>query len=168
MHSCVELALRAIREQITNQNRLEPPETLPEEMRGRAGAFVCLKIKNRLRGCIGTIEPSQDNLANEIIINAISASTRDSRFEPLTVDELDEIEVTVDVLSEPEPVDNLSELDPKIYGLIVTSGLKRGLLLPDIESVENVEQQLSICRRKGNIGDEEEVSLQRFTVTRYK
>ena len=141
---------------------------MPEEMRGRAGAFVCLKINSKLRGCIGTIEPLQDNLATEIIINAISASTRDSRFDPLTVDELDDIEVTVDVLSEPEPVGSLSDLDPKIYGLIVTSGQKRGLLLPDIETVETVEQQLSICRRKGNIGDDEELSLQRFTVTRYR
>lgn len=168
MHSCVKLALRAIREQITNQNRLEPPDQLPEEMRGRAGAFVCLKIQNRLRGCIGTIEPSQDNLAEEIISNAISASTRDSRFDPLTEGELDAIEVTVDVLSEPEPVGSLSDLDPKLYGLIVTSGLKRGLLLPDLEGVDDAEQQLSICRRKGSIGDDEEVSLQRFTVTRYR
>ena len=168
MHSCVELALRAIREQVTNQKRLEPPDPLPEEMRGRAGAFVCLKIQNRLRGCIGTIEPSRENLAEEIISNAISASTRDSRFDPLTEDELDDIEVTVDVLSKPEPVGGLKDLDPKVYGLIVTSGLKRGLLLPDIDGVDDAEQQLSICRKKGNIGDNEKVSLQRFTVTRYR
>ena len=168
MHSCVELALRAIREQITNQNRLEPPETLPEEMRGRAGAFVCLKINDRLRGCIGTIEPSQDNLAKEIISNAISASTSDSRFDPLTEGELDDIEVTVDVLSKPEPLGDINNHDPKLYGLIVTSGLKRGLLLPDIEGIEDAKQQLSICRRKGNIADDEPVSLQRFSVTRYR
>ncbi|MFQ5431346.1 MAG: AmmeMemoRadiSam system protein A [Nitrospinota bacterium] len=168
MHSYVELALRAIREQVKNKKRLQPPDPLPEEMKDRAGAFVCLKIKNRLRGCIGTIEPSQDNLADEIISNAISASTHDSRFDPLAPDEIDDIEVTVDVLSEPEPVGSLSDLDPKIYGLIVKSGLKRGLLLPDIEGVDDAEQQLSICRRKGGIGDDEEVSLQRFTVTRYR
>jgi len=137
-------------------------------MRRRAGAFVCLKIQNRLRGCIGTIGPSQENLAEEIISNAISASTRDSRFEPLTEGELDDIEVTVDVLSEPEPIGSLNDLDPKVYGLIVTSGLKRGLLLPDIEGVDDAGQQLSICRKKGNIGDDEELSLQRFTVTRYR
>jgi len=137
-------------------------------MRGRAGAFVCLKIQNRLRGCIGTIGPSAENLAEEIISNAISASTCDSRFDPLTEGELDDIEVTVDVLSEPEPVGSLNDLDPKVYGLIVKSGLKRGLLLPDIEGVDDAEQQLAICRKKGNIGDDEELSLQRFTVTRYR
>lgn len=168
MHSCVELALRAIREQVTNQKRLEPPGPLPEEMKKKAGAFVCLKIKNRLRGCIGTIEPSQENLAEEIISNAISASIRDSRFDPVTQGELDDIEVTVDVLSRPEPVGSIKDLDPKLYGLIVTSGLKRGLLLPDIEGVDTAERQLSICRAKGNIGDDEEVTLQRFTVTRYR
>ncbi len=168
MHSCVELALRAIREQVTNQKRLEPPDPLPEEMKGKAGAFVCLKTRNRLRGCIGTIEPSRENLAEEIIDNAISASTRDSRFDPVTESELDDIEVTVDVLSKPEPVGGLEDLDPKLYGLIVTSGLKRGLLLPDIEGVDDAERQLSICRAKGNIPDDEEVTLQRFTVTRYR
>jgi len=168
VHSCVELALRAIREHVTNQTTLEPPDPLPEEMKRRAGAFVCLKIHNRLRGCIGTTAPSQENLAKEIISNAISAATRDSRFDPLTSDELDDIVVTVDVLSEPEAISGLSGHDPKAYGLIVTSGLKRGLLLPDIEGVDDAQQQLSICRRKGNIDDGEEVSLQRFTVTRYR
>jgi AmmeMemoRadiSam system protein A len=168
VHSCVELALRAIREQIINQKRLDPPDPLPKEMKRRAGAFVCLKIQNILCGCIGTIEPAQDNLAEEIISNAISASTSDSRFDPVTKDKLDYIEVVVDVLSKPETIGNLSDLDPKLFGLIVTSGLKRGLLLPDIQGVENVEQQVAICRRKGHIGDDEELSLQRFTVTRYK
>lgn len=168
MHSYVELALRTIRKYITNHTTLEPPNPLPEEMRRRAGAFVCLKIQNILRGCIGTIKPSQDNLAEEIINNAISASTRDSRFDPLTEGELDYIDITVDVLSKPEAVSSLIELDPKVYGLIVTSGLKRGLLLPDIEGVDDAEKQLSICRRKGNIGQDEEMSLQRFMVTRYR
>ena len=86
----------------------------------------------------------------------------------MTEDELDDIEVTVDVLSRPEPVGGLKDLDPKLYGLIVTSGLKRGLLLPDIEGVDDAERQLSICRAKGHIGDDEEVTLQRFTVTRYR
>ena len=145
-----------------------PPEPIPDEMKKRAGVFVCLKKNNALRGCIGTVEPGRENLAQEIIDNAIAASTADSRFGPVTEDELDSLEITVDVLSPPEEVGDVGELDPTVYGLIVTAGLKRGLLLPAIDGVDSVERQLAICRKKGKIGPDEEVSLQRFTVTRYR
>lgn len=150
------------------KKKLVPPEPIPDEMKKRAGVFVCLKKNNVLRGCIGTVEPGSENLAREIIGNAIAASTADSRFDPVTEDELDSLEITVDVLSPPEEVELLSELDPKVYGLIVTAGLKRGLLLPDLKGVDSVERQLAICRKKGKIEPDEEVSLQRFTVTRYR
>lgn len=168
MHIYVELAFKAIREYISNKKMLVPPDPLPDDMKGRSGVFVCLKIQDALRGCIGTIEPARENLAQEIIENAVCASWRDSRFSPLSVEELENIDVTVDILSAPEPVKDISKLDPGVYGVIVTSGLKRGLLLPDIKGVTSVEQQISICRRKGNIEVDEEISIQRFTVTRYR
>lgn len=167
MHPFVELAVKTIREYITTGNRPEVPDPLPEGMNRRVGTFVSIKKHSKLRGCIGTIEPAKANLAEEIIDNAVSAATRDSRFDPVKVNELDDLVVSVDVLSEPEP-SSADELDPSVYGVIVTSGGKRGLLLPDLEGVNTSEEQISICRKKGGILPGDEVSLSRFTVQRYK
>ncbi len=134
----------------------------------KAGAFVSVHEHGRLRGCIGTILPTTDNLALEIIGNAVSASTKDPRFDPIEEDELPWLEINVDVLSEPEPVDSEDELDPKMYGVIVTSGYKRGLLLPDLPGVDTVRQQVDIARKKGGIGPFEHVTLERFTVCRHR
>ncbi|OFX13736.1 MAG: AmmeMemoRadiSam system protein A, partial [Armatimonadetes bacterium RBG_16_58_9] len=132
----------------------------------QAGAFVCLKIDGELRGCIGTIEPSYDSLAEEIVANAISAATRDPRFLPVEPNELPELECSVDVLSPPEPVADKSELDPKVYGVIVESGGGRGLLLPDLEGVDTVDDQVDIARRKAFISPNEPIKLYRFRVIR--
>ncbi|MBR6444695.1 MAG: AmmeMemoRadiSam system protein A, partial [Firmicutes bacterium] len=120
------------------------------------------------RGCIGTILPTQDSVAEEIIENAVSASTRDPRFDPIRPDELKFLEINVDVLSEPEPIESKDMLDVKRYGVIVTSGGRRGLLLPDLDGVDTVDQQISIAKRKAGIGEDEPVSLQRFEVIRHK
>lgn len=149
------------------------PETLknelpPEAVSSRAGAFVSVHKNGMLRGCIGTIAPVQECIAEEIISNAVSAVSRDPRFDKVREDELDLLEINVDILGEPEDIDGPDKLDVKRYGVIVTCGYKRGLLLPDLEGVDTVEDQIDIARRKGGISPEDNYSLQRFEVVRYK
>jgi AmmeMemoRadiSam system protein A len=145
------------------------PNGLPEEMLiRRAGVFVSLKKHGNLRGCIGTISAVTDNIADEILRNAVSAGTEDPRFPPVTENELDELIYSVDVLGEPEPVIGSSELDVRRYGVIVMSGQKRGLLLPNLEGVDTVEQQILIAKSKAGISDSEKFSMERFEVVRHK
>jgi AmmeMemoRadiSam system protein A len=168
MHPVVELAKRAIHEYVRNGRVIEPPEELTPEMKQRAGVFVSLKKHGQLRGCIGTFMPTTENVAREIIKNAISAATQDPRFPPVSEDELDMIEYSVDILSEPERVHDLSELDPRKYGVIVSKGFRKGLLLPDLEGVDTVQKQLEIAMYKAGImPDETDVDIYRFRVTRY-
>jgi AmmeMemoRadiSam system protein A len=171
-HPLVELARKTIELHIKSQKKAAPPAKLTPEMQRRAGAFVTIRRHDKLRGCIGTIQPRCDNVAEEVIENAISAATRDHRFGPLCPDELEDLEVKVDVLSDPEPVDSLDELDPKRYGLIVQSKLnplKRGLLLPDLEGIDTAEKQVHYTRYyKAMITDPDEpVQMFRFEVKRY-
>jgi AmmeMemoRadiSam system protein A len=171
-HPLVDLARRAIESLVRDGRRIEPPETLTPEMRQRAGAFVTIRRGGQLRGCIGTIEPVCDNVADEVIRNAVSAATRDPRFPPIRPAELADLEVKVDVLGKPEPVNSLDELDPKRYGLIVQSvnqPWKRGLLLPDLEGIDTAEKQVYWTRHhKAGINDPDEaVQMFRFEVIRY-
>lgn len=134
----------------------------------RAGAFVSIHKNGALRGCIGTIGPTKDYLAEEIIENAISASTRDPRFSPITKDELFELEINVDVLGEIEPIASEDELDVIRYGVIVAKGGRQGLLLPNLDGVNTVEEQLSIAKRKAGLApDEKGCDLYRFEVVRH-
>ena len=136
-------------------------------MNTQAGAFVSIHKSDRLRGCIGTFLPTQYCLAEEIIENAVSASTRDPRFDAITEDELPWLEISVDVLGTPEDIESESDLDPKKYGVIVRNGARRGLLLPDLPGVDTVEEQISIAKQKADIGKHESVTLQRFEVVRH-
>ena len=165
----VKLARRSLTSYILEGKVLPVPNDLPDEMTNtRAGAFVSIHKHDRLRGCIGTILPVTGSLAEEIIENAISASTRDPRFAPITSDELPWLEISVDVLGEPEDIESEEELDVKRYGVIVTSGRKRGLLLPDLDGVDTVQQQISIAMQKAGIREGEKIKLQRFEVIRHK
>ena len=125
-------------------------------------------MDGRLRGCIGTIEPLRESLAREIIENAISAGTADPRFSPVTAGELPHLSYSVDVLLTPEKISGKKELDPKRYGVIVESGRRRGLLLPDLEGVNTAEEQLAIALQKAGISPGEPYRLYRFLVRRYK
>ena len=144
-----------------------PDDVPPELLNTKAGAFVSVHKFGALRGCIGTIASTQKNLALEIIENAVSAVSKDPRFEPVTEDELKYLDINVDVLGEAEPIKSEAELDVKKYGVIVQSGYKRGLLLPDLDGVDTVEQQVSIARRKGGIAPGDKVDLFRFEVVRH-
>jgi AmmeMemoRadiSam system protein A len=167
MHPLVKLAKDTIEHYVREGKTIDPPKELTQEMQGQAGVFVSLHKHGALRGCIGTFEPTQDNVAEEIIQNAISSATRDPRFPPVHPDELADLDISVDVLSPPEPVESMAELDPKRYGVIVERGWRRGLLLPDLEGVDTVEYQVEIARRKAGIGPREPVQLYRFEVKRY-
>jgi AmmeMemoRadiSam system protein A len=137
-------------------------------MKESAGVFVTLHKHGQLRGCIGTFEPAQRNVAEEIISNAINSATRDPRFSPVAPEELEDLEYSVDVLTPPEPVKDKSQLDPKKHGLIVERGSRRGLLLPDLEGVDTADQQISICCQKAGISPDEPLDLYYFEVKRYK
>ncbi len=164
----VKLARASVEAWVTRRERIAVPDGLPAEMLSRrAGAFVSIHEHGRLRGCIGTVSAVRRSIAEEIINNAISACAEDPRFDPVTEDELASLEITVDVLGAAEPVSSPGELDAKRYGVIVSRGSKRGLLLPNLEGVDTVEEQISIARRKGGIGENEPYSLERFEVVRH-
>ena len=165
----VRLARKSLESYIVSKEKIRVPADVPAEMlQTRAGAFVSLHKEGRLRGCIGTIGPVQENVAEEIIENAISASTRDPRFDPVTIDELSDLEYSVDVLGETEPIDSPDQLDVKRYGVIVTKGFKRGLLLPNLDGVDTVEEQLAIAKRKAGLSPNETgCTLERFEVVRH-
>ena len=169
MHPYVALARKAIEEYITHRKVLPSPEEVPDDMKEKNGVFVCLKRGNDLRGCIGTFVPTSENLYEEIVKNAVAAATEDPRFYPLLETDLEGLQYSVDVLSTPEPVKDLSELDPQKYGIIVIKGARRGLLLPDLEGVDTVEEQLRITKMKAGIdpGDKD-IEIFRFSVKRYK
>lgn len=155
-------------ETYVKEGKTPTPEEITPEMRERAGVFVSIHKLGELRGCIGTFEPTKPNVAEEIITNAISAATKDPRFPPITSSELSRLNYSVDVLTKPEPVAERDQLDPKKYGIIVESGFRRGLLLPDLEGVDTVDYQIDICRQKAGIGRDELIKLYRFEVRRYK
>ena len=165
---CVQLARASLESYILSRKIIDVPQGLPEDLTARrAGAFVSIHEHGQLRGCIGTISPARSNLAEEIIYNAISASTRDPRFRPIRKEELPFLEINVDVLGEPEDIESEDDLDVKRYGVIVTNGLRRGLLLPDLDGVDTVRQQIAIAKQKAGIASYEKVSLQRFEVVRH-
>ncbi|MFH0769255.1 MAG: AmmeMemoRadiSam system protein B [Chloroflexota bacterium] len=141
---------------------------LTPEMKERAGVFVSIHKLGELRGCIGTFEPTTENVAQEIINNAISSATQDPRFSPITPAELKDLDYSVDVLTKPEPIESQDQLDPRKYGVIVQCGWRRGLLLPDLEGVDTVNYQIDICRQKAGIHPDEPIKLYRFEVKRYK
>lgn len=165
----VELARETIEHYVRSGEIIDVPDGLPDEMlKEQAGAFVSLHRLGRLRGCIGTIQATQSNIAKEIISNAISASTRDPRFRPLREDELKDLEISVDVLGKAERVSSLEDLDVKRYGVIVTKGYRRGLLLPDLEGVDTPAQQVGIALMKAGLReDETDFILERFEVIRH-
>lgn len=166
----VDLARQTIKKFLTENEVLEIKDVVNKLPNIRAGCFVSLHKKDdgQLRSCIGTILPACKNISSEIINNAISVLT-DPRFPPVTKDELANLDINVDVLSEPEPINSEKSLDPKKYGVIVKSHDGRtGLLLPDLEGVDDVNYQISIAKDKAGILPNEDIYLYRFTVERHK
>ncbi|MDT8337115.1 MAG: AmmeMemoRadiSam system protein A [Candidatus Izemoplasmatales bacterium] len=164
----VHLAKSTLEEYVKTGKKLKKPTDLPKEMISEvAGVFVSLKKFGQLRGCIGTMLPTTNSIADEIIQNAISSGTRDPRFKPVSESELQFLEYSVDVLTKPILVNDINELNPKKYGVIVTYRNRNGLLLPDLDGVDNVSQQLQIALRKANISEEDNYSIEKFEVVRH-
>ena len=156
----VQLARQAIEEYVRTGQKIQVTEGIPRQMCDyRAGVFVSIKKEGRLRGCIGTIQAVWQSIAEEIIENAISAASRDPRFLPVKTEELDWLTVSVDVLGDTEKIDSPDKLDVRRYGVVVTKGYKRGLLLPNLEGVDTVEEQIAIAKQKAGIGEHDKVEL---------
>ncbi len=163
----VELAQESLRHYLEHRKVMSVPDPLPQEMKRPSAAFVTFRSDGHLRGCIGTVQPTHDSLAEEIIHNAVSAGVRDPRFEPVRTDELPGLECSVDVLGEPERVDR-SDLDPARFGVIVALGRRRGVLLPGLEGVNTVQEQLEIAAQKAGLSvDDPDLEIYRFEITRY-
>lgn len=168
-HPLVQLARATIERYVRDGKRLKLSEA-PAPIAGEpAGVFVTIHTAStgNLRGCIGTIEPTEESLAQEVINNAISAATRDPRFPPIRPQELADLAIDVSVLFPPEPIASPDQLDVKRYGVIVQRGHRRGLLLPDIPGIDDVPTQVDYARRKAGIGPKEQVELFRFRVEKY-
>jgi AmmeMemoRadiSam system protein A len=168
-HPLVQLARAAIEAYVREGRELTPLEA-PAPIEGKpTGVFVTIHTRDtgELRGCIGTIEPTEPWLAQETINNAIASATRDPRFPPVRPHELDNLEIDVSVLYPSEPIDSTAQLDPKQYGVIVQRGHRRGLLLPDIPGIDDAETQVALARQKAWIDPDEPVQLYRFRVEKY-
>ena len=170
-HPLVQLARQSLETYVRTGKQIPVPQDLPPELARRAGAFVTLHRHGQLRGCIGTIQPVCATVAEEVIRNAVSSASRDPRFAPVREDELNDLEIKVDVLNEPERIDSEDQLDPERYGLIIQSlsqPWKRGLLLPNLEGIDTVDSQVYWTRyHKAGITDPDEpVEMYRFEVTR--
>ena len=164
----VRLARLTVESYVRTGSVPKVPDWATDEMKTqRAGVFVSIHEHGRLRGCIGTILPVRSCIAEEILHNAVSAASEDPRFDPVQPEELPYLEISVDVLTKPERISGPQELDVKRYGVIVSSGRRRGLLLPDLDGVDTVEEQISIARSKGGISEREPVVLERFEVIRH-
>jgi AmmeMemoRadiSam system protein A/AmmeMemoRadiSam system protein B len=165
----VKLARQSLERFVKTRETINVPDGIPSELlNNKAGVFVTIKKNNRLRGCIGTISPMESSIAKEIIKNAISSAASDFRFSPVTEEELPYLEYSVDVLNKPEPITGKEQLDVKRYGVIVSNGRKRGLLLPNLENVTTVDEQISIALEKAGINPQSTYTMERFEVVRHK
>lgn len=187
MEECVKIAKNAIEAYLKEGKVIMPPDGLPPELlQKKAGTFVTIEKEGMLRGCIGTFLPIQENIAKEIVQNAISAASEDYRFDPITKEELPLLSYTVYVLEKPQSVKDIKELDPKKYGVIVRTYpivllnvqdvvfdgrpvAKTGLLLPDLPEVNTIEEQISIaCQKAGIDRQAEKIYIYKFTVKKYQ
>ncbi len=167
-HPYITLARDSVGHFLNHHTKLPCPDPLSRDLQTRSGVFVSIKKGRQLRGCVGTLEPSEANLAVEIIENALKAALHDPRFSPVSVEELEDLSYSVDVVRPLEKISSTSELDPEVYGLVVRSNGKQGVLLPDLEGVDSIEDQIRICRDKGKITDDEPIEMHRFRVDRFR
>lgn len=184
MDTYCNLARKAVENYVKKNNKIDAPEDSPSRLKKeKKGVFVTIKKNDDLRGCIGTVRPTQKNLGQEIIFHALAAATRDPRFSPVQTDELDQLSYTVHILSEPEQIETLSQLDPENYGLIVKSYPKgedshtlqskkpsnKGLLLPGIEEIDTAHEQLdAVCKKAGINPQKEAIALFRFKTEKHE
>lgn len=167
-HPYIELARKSIEYFLLEGKILPVPDEITDDFKMKAGVFVSLKKYGSLRGCIGTFAPTKDNIYLEIVQNSVSSATSDPRFPPVSIDELKDIDISVDILTPAELVKDVNDLDPKKYGIIVAKGHKRGLLLPDLKGIDTIQEQIHIAKMKAGIKPEDDdFDIYKFTVKRY-
>ena len=169
-HPYVKLATQAVHHFLSFGEPLPCPSPFPNDMKSQSGVFVSIKKKksHELRGCIGTVTSNHENLAKEIIHNAVNAATRDPRFKPIIIEELDQLKFSVDVLTPLEPVESREQLNPQKYGLSIKYKECQGILLPDLEGIASVQRQIDLCLKKGNIPKDSTYQMYRFQARRYR
>lgn len=206
MNPHVSLAKLAVENYIKEKKVIKPPEDLPKDfLTKKSGVFITIEKQGQLRGCIGTYLPTKENIAKEVIQNAIAAAAEDYRFGPLQKEELPELSYTVYIINTPELIKNMTDLNPKKYGIIVktlpisfprpigpastrsrgergspegAAGTdvmfnghtppKSGLLLPDLNGIETIEEQVSLACQKGKINPQtENIIVYKFTVEKF-
>lgn len=163
-HPLVQLARDAIQHHLSFSKPLTLSPHLKSTYPNPTGVFITLFENDKLRGCIGSLKPQTKSLAEEVARNAVLAATKDPRFNPVVLHEIDKLAIQIEIVTPPEPIDDPSGLNPEVDGLIVRSGKKQGVLLPGIEGVDTVEQQIKICRSKGEIKPNDPVTYYRFRV----
>ncbi|MFH1575816.1 MAG: AmmeMemoRadiSam system protein A [Candidatus Nealsonbacteria bacterium] len=169
MNSYVLLAKEAVENYIREKKVISPASNLPQEFKKKAGVFVTIMDGKALKGCIGTYLPTQNNIAKEIILNAIAAATEDYRFDSIQKNDLSSLSYTVYILGEPKKISNESELNPRKFGIIVKTARKSGLLLPDLEGVDTADEQISIACQKGGIDPQKEkIDIYKFIAEKYE
>ena len=172
MHPLARLAQEAVVKYVLENKIIDPPACLDEDYcQKKSGVFVSIKQNGQLRGCIGTYLPTKESIAQEVIANAIEAAAEDPRFDPITKKDLPNLSYEVYVLEKLKPVKSLDELDPKIFGVIV-AGVKtrrQALLLPGLEGIDTIEQQIScVCQKAGIDPSQEKISIFRFMARKFQ
>lgn len=173
MNYYTNLAKKAIENYIINGKVIQASKTLPKEMlKKKSGVFVTIKKNGKIRGCVGTWFPTKQNIAEEIINNAISAAINDYRFGIVQKKELPYLSYTVYILGKLQLVKNIKELNPKKYGVLVktlTFPFKSALLLPDLEGIDSVEKQIVLVCQKGKINPlKEKFIIYKFKVEKHE
>jgi AmmeMemoRadiSam system protein A len=168
VHPLVKLAIQSVKHFIETGKPLPCPDPLPDNLKQKAGIFVTIRNQDSLRGCIGTLTPKYKNLAEEVIKNAIRSANDDPRFDHVEKRELPSLTFSVDVLTQPEKINDLEEHNIKQFGLIVRGEEKQGVLLPDLDNIKSANQQLKVCLKKGGFTDNDTYELFRFEVKRFK
>lgn len=166
--AALALAREAVERYVRTGLAAEPPSDLAPELRHPSGAFVTLRVRGRLRGCVGTVAPARADVAREIVASAIAAACTDPRFPPVQPDELDVLEYEVDIVERLEAVKDVTALEPRLYGILVEAEGRRGVLLPDLPGVDTAEQQVAIAVSKAGLPPEAKVQLHRFRVRRFR
>ncbi|MFP4620546.1 MAG: AmmeMemoRadiSam system protein A [Bacteroidales bacterium] len=156
----------------TGKKIFKDESEIPTALKLKLPCFVSIYSNGDLRGRKGSVEPKHNSLYNEIIENAVSSVEETNKTDPLKEEELDNITLTVDVLSNPKPVENKSFLKPGKHGIIIEDdGGKKAFVLPETDGIETVEQQMQAARKKAGIDEkvpENELKLLNFTVTKYQ
>jgi len=156
----------------TGKKLFKTESEIPPALKLNLPCYVSLYSGDQLKGCIGRSNPAQLHLYNEIIENAVAAAFEDPTGGILKEEELNNISIYVDVLSEPKPVSDVSQLKPHKHGVIVEDNQGKGsLLLPGTHENHTIDQLLDRARKQAGIDPDtplDQLQVYSFTTTRYQ